>query len=94
MHACYARALQVMDGVEATRTIRDLERQRASLSASPASGGSVDRIPIIALSAVAEEESIKAFRDAGVCDVMSKPVAGAMLIAAINRCTSIEARAR
>ena len=59
-----------------------------------ASGGSVDRIPIIALSAVAEEESIKAFRDAGVCDVMSKPVAGAMLIAAINRCTSIEARAR
>jgi CheY-like chemotaxis protein len=56
--------MPVMDGIEATKIIRDLEKSR----------GSANRIPIIALTAHAVREYIDACLQAGMDDYLIKPV--------------------
>jgi two-component system sensor histidine kinase/response regulator len=56
--------MPVMDGIEATRIIRDLEKSR----------GIAKRIPIIALTAHAVKEYIDACLQAGMDDYLIKPV--------------------
>jgi CheY-like chemotaxis protein len=57
-----------MDGLEATRAIRAL-------------GGPWARIPIVALTANAFADDVKACRDAGMDEFVSKPVRKKVLIA-------------
>ncbi|MGE0745975.1 MAG: response regulator [Rhodospirillales bacterium] len=64
--------LPVMDGVEATRTIRAL-------------GGAAASVPIIALTAEALAGARERFLAAGMTDYVSKPIDGAALAAALSR---------
>lgn len=64
--------MPVMDGFQATRAIRDLERQR---------GG---RIPIVAMTAYAAEGDRRKCLDAGMDTYISKPVRPDAVVAAIN----------
>ena len=68
-----------MDGLQATRAIRDLEQERARLS------GRQESTPIIALSASASPEDAHAFLAAGMSDFLSKPVTMAKLIAMLAK---------
>lgn len=64
--------MPVMDGLTATRRIRALLRPDAS------------RIPIIAMTADAFEESIREARDAGMTDYVTKPIEPQKLYAALQ----------
>jgi CheY-like chemotaxis protein len=66
--------MPVMDGLEATRLIRDWERERGS-----------PRTPILALTASAVEEDVRRALAAGVDMHVSKPISKAVLIAAIKK---------
>ncbi|KAF1813699.1 hypothetical protein P152DRAFT_289178 [Eremomyces bilateralis CBS 781.70] len=55
--------MPVMDGLEATKAIRELERK----------GELLGHVPIIAVTANARSEQVKALLDAGSDDVVSKP---------------------
>lgn len=61
--------MPVMDGLQATREIRLVERDRAGPNDDPASG-----VPIIALTAHAMPEDRALCMDAGMNDYLSKPV--------------------
>ncbi len=60
-----------MDGMEATRAIRDLE-------------GPAGRVPIIALTANADPEDAKAYLACGMASVVEKPIKPERLLAAMN----------
>lgn len=66
-----------IDGIEATRRIR-------------AGNGPSRATPIVALTAHALEDDIRHFRQAGMCDVISKPVSGDILRDAVLRLSSGE----
>ncbi|MDO8434786.1 MAG: response regulator [Candidatus Binatus sp.] len=66
--------MPVMDGLEATRTIRDWERERG-----------LPRVPIFALTASAVEEDVRLALEVGVDVHLSKPIKRAVLIAAIKK---------
>ena len=66
--------MPVMDGLEATRTIRDWERERG-----------LSRIPILALTASALDEDVRRTLGAGVDLHISKPIKKVALIAAIEK---------
>lgn len=66
--------MPVMDGVEATRTIRREERTSARR-----------RTPIIAVSANAQPEDAAAYRAAGMDEVLAKPVDAPTLTAALSQ---------
>jgi two-component system, sensor histidine kinase and response regulator len=68
--------MPVMDGLEATRAIRDWERVRG-----------LSRIPILALTASALDEDVRDTVEAGVDLHVSKPIKKAVLIAAIQKFT-------
>ncbi len=65
--------MPVLDGYEATRQIRALERER---------GG---HVPIIALTASVLEADRERCSEAGMDDFLSKPIARTMLEAALTR---------
>jgi two-component system sensor histidine kinase/response regulator len=66
--------MPVMDGLEATRLIRDWESERG-----------LPRTPILALTASAVEEDVRRALEAGVDMHVSKPIKKAVLIAAIKK---------
>ena len=66
--------MPVMDGLEATRTIREWEREEG-----------LPRMPIFALTASAVEDDVKRAPDAGVDMHISKPIKRALLLAAIKK---------
>lgn len=66
--------MPVMDGLEATRTIRSWEKDRG-----------FSRTPILALTASALEEDVRRALDAGVDMHISKPIKKAVLLAAIKK---------
>lgn len=67
--------MPVLNGVDSTKAIRELEAQ-----------GQLDRrIPIIAVSANARAEQIAQYREAGMNDVLSKPFVMRDLIAMVAR---------
>jgi len=66
--------MPVMDGLEATRTIRKWERQRGS-----------SRIPIIALTASALDEDVRQALEAGVDVHLGKPIRKVALLATIKK---------
>ena len=68
--------MPVMDGLEATRTIRDWERERGP-----------SRTPIVALTASALDEDVRRTLEAGVDMHVSKPIKKVALIAAIKKFT-------
>ena len=68
--------MPVMDGLEATRTIRDWERERG-----------LSRTPIVALTASALDEDVRRTLEAGVDMHVSKPIKKVALIAAIKKFT-------
>ena len=63
-----------MDGIEATRALREIERTRATA-----------RVPIVALTANALRDDRKAAMEAGMDDYLTKPVAGERLREALLR---------
>ena len=67
--------MPVMDGIEATKRIRDLEKGR----------GSASRIPILALTAHAVKEYIDACLHAGMDDYLIKPVFRKDLLDKVDR---------
>ena len=67
-----------MDGLEATRTIR-------------LRGGRLTSVPIVALTANAFPEDIRACRDAGMNDIIVKPTRKKALIEIIDRLVSVSA---
>jgi two-component system, sensor histidine kinase and response regulator len=69
--------MPVMDGLEATRTIRAWEKERG-----------LSRIPILALTASALDEDVRRTFDAGVDMHVSKPIKKAVLLAAIGKSVS------
>ena len=66
--------MPVMDGFEATRRIRDDEREPGT-----------PRTPIVALTADALAGDRERCLDAGMDDYMTKPVSAAQLAAAVQR---------
>jgi two-component system, sensor histidine kinase and response regulator len=68
--------MPVMDGLEATRTIRDWEQERG-----------LARTPILALTASALDEDVRRTLEAGVDMHVSKPIKKVVLIAAIKKST-------
>jgi CheY-like chemotaxis protein/HPt (histidine-containing phosphotransfer) domain-containing protein len=64
--------MPVMDGFDATRAIR-------------AMGGSLDRMPIIAMTASATQEERERCRDAGMDDFLPKPVDADLLATTLER---------
>ncbi|MBV8889133.1 MAG: PAS domain S-box protein [Alphaproteobacteria bacterium] len=74
--------MPVMDGFEATRRIRDLERLVGEL---PGDGGRRPRIPIIALTAHAVTEVQQSCRDAGMDDFLMKPFDELQMTEALQR---------
>ncbi len=66
--------MPVMDGLEAARTIRDLDRPDAKT------------VPIIALSANVMDSDIKKTKMAGMDEHLSKPINAGMLLNVIARC--------
>lgn len=66
--------MPVMDGYEATRAIREFEREQGR-----------KRTPIIAVTAHASEENHRMVLDAGCDDFITKPVPKAKLLEAIQR---------
>ncbi len=71
--------MPVMDGLTATKLIRELERERGS---SP--------IPILALSANAGKDDMDASRSAGCDSHLPKPISRAVLVSALDRYLSGE----
>jgi CheY-like chemotaxis protein len=69
--------MPVMDGLEATRAIRDWERD-----------GGRSRTPILALTASALDDDVRRTLEAGVDMHISKPIKKAVLIAAIKKSRS------
>ncbi len=65
-------ALPIVDGIEATRRIRALP-------------GVTGRVPIIGISGSWSEGDVQRARDAGMTDYLTKPVAPAVLAAALRR---------
>lgn len=66
--------MPVMDGLTATRTIRDLEKQ-----------GLVNgRIPILAVTANARPEQKRSAKDAGMDDILTKPFRISELLTKMN----------
>jgi PAS domain S-box-containing protein len=65
--------MPVMDGLEATRAIRDWEQERG-----------LSRTPILALTASALDEDVRRTREAGVDMHVSKPIKKGVLLAAIK----------
>lgn len=67
-----------MDGVEATKAIRAEERvsQRG-------------RTPIIAVTASVLTHEVDAYRDAGMDDVLAKPIEASALAGMLARCVSL-----
>jgi PAS domain S-box-containing protein len=74
------RHMPVMDGIEATRLIR-------------AMAGPVSKIPVIGLTAAATQYEIDACLDAGMNDVVIKPIDPVILKDAIRRAIGVEPRA-
>lgn len=68
--------MPVMDGLEATRTIRAWKQERG-----------LSRTPIVALTASALDEDVRRTLEAGVDMHVSKPVKKAVLMAAIKKST-------
>ena len=68
------RDMPVMTGIEATREIRALP-------------GSINKIPIIGITAGAQESELTACLDAGMDTVITKPINGRALIEALRRIT-------
>lgn len=73
--------MPVMDGLEATRAIRELEKKQK---------GSKNHIPIIALTANAMKGDKERFMDSGMDDYLTKPIKRKALEDAIVRCSSKE----
>ena len=69
------RHMPVMDGIDATRAIRSLPRPQCD-------------IPIIGVTAGAVEAELQVCRTAGMDVVLTKPVDGSELIAALNKLTN------
>lgn len=69
------RHMPVMDGIEATQKIRGMD-------------GSLANIPIVAVTAAITQLEIQTCLDAGMNDVVSKPIDPADLVAALNRAMS------
>jgi CheY-like chemotaxis protein len=69
--------MPVLDGYEATRRIRSLE--------STAAEGPVDRIPIIAMTALAMSQDAERSREAGMDDHVSKPLDPDLLLVTLAR---------
>jgi len=69
--------MPVMDGYEATRTIREIERSPVSQQ--------IDRVYIIAVTANVLEEDVKKCFSAGMDDYLSKPIRKNRLIEAIEK---------
>ena len=67
--------MPVMDGIEATRKIRE-EETRFGRS----------RVPIVAVTASVMEEETDSYRDAGMDDVLPKPVEASALADMLTRC--------
>lgn len=67
--------MPTMDGIEATRTIRERERREGK-----------PPVRIVAMTASAMHEDQKACRDAGCDDYVAKPVTIAVLTACVARC--------
>ena len=70
--------MPVMDGLEATRSIRDWEKERG-----------LSRTPILALTASALDEDVRRTLEAGVDMHVSKPIKKAVLLAAIKKSTRL-----
>jgi len=76
--------MPVMDGLSATRTIRQRERERGG-SAVPIVAGSIIPVPIIALTAHARQQDVEISEEAG-CDFhLSKPISKRTLVEAIEK---------
>lgn len=73
-------SMPVVDGVAATKRIREIERSRSRL-----------RTPIVALTAHADPGDLARFIAAGMDDHLTKPVSKAMLDAAIDRWARLSA---
>jgi CheY-like chemotaxis protein len=65
--------MPIMDGLEATRKVREWERERG-----------LSRTPILALTASALEEDVRRALDAGVDAHITKPITKDALVAAIK----------
>ena len=68
--------MPVMDGLEATRSIRKWEKERG-----------LSRTPILALTASALDEDVRRTLEAGVDMHVSKPIKKTVLVAAIKKST-------
>jgi CheY-like chemotaxis protein len=66
--------MPVMDGLEAARSIRTIERERG-----------LPAIPIVALSATTREEDVQLSLDSGCNALISKPISKQRLLEAIER---------
>ena len=73
--------MPVMDGLEATKAIREWEKKENSLGSS---------IPIVALTANAMKENLQAALEAGCNAYLTKPVKKILLIEAISKYTAKE----
>ncbi len=74
-----------MDGIEATRRLREMEAKRSGVERS--------RLPVIALTASVMDEDRQNCRAAGMDDFLTKPLDPNALTAAIARWTKTRARA-
>jgi signal transduction histidine kinase/FixJ family two-component response regulator len=70
-------AMPGMDGMQATHAIRAL-------------GAKAERLPIIAMTAYVTVDDKRRFTEAGMIELVAKPVRGKDLLAAIARCVTVE----
>jgi signal transduction histidine kinase/DNA-binding response OmpR family regulator len=71
--------MEVMDGNEATRHIREMEKDRLNIF------GKVTRTPIIAMTADVTKESINESKKAGMTDFVGKPFTTAKMVRVIRK---------
>ncbi len=71
-----------MDGIEATRAIRDMEASRATVPGGTAERG---RTPILGLTAHAVKDFVELSRDAGMDGCLLKPIGRANLLEAVAK---------
>lgn len=76
-----------MDGLEATKHIRSLERKKRRMETPNGRGraAKIDRVPIVALTAHTRESDRQKCLDAGMDDYMSKPIKPEELFQIVER---------